>query len=209
MLTIDLTNQLAPLLQGLQRTLRPGAPEKVMERALVNRISDHLFKLNAERPNKLGGPRTNFYSQAARSVSGQSQPGEVVVSISHVGFRQRLEGGVIRPVRAKMLTIPAVPEAHGKRAGEFHNLRLAVIGGRPALVETQATRIRVGRARKDGTRKVTPLNSSLGNKVIFWLARSVNQAADPTVLPTTPEMAAAALDAVSQWLDRRSHGGAA
>ena len=39
--------------------------------------------------------------------------------------------------------------------------------------------------------------------VLFWLVPSVDQAADPTVLPADEEMQSVAYDAMDQFLTRR------
>jgi hypothetical protein len=213
-ITIDLTDRATPLLLRLGSGLRSGGLEKVMERALVNKVQGHLFRLNNERANQLGGVRTNFYSQAAKSTHGSSERGRVTVTISHVGIRQRYYGGVIRPKAGKKyLTIPVAPEAHGKRAREFSNLRFGFTEGRfgglvPALVKTSASRIRIGRQRKDGSRSVKQIGAT-GGEAVFILARQVFQRPDPAVLPTPAELETTALKAAQDYVDRqiRRQGG--
>lgn len=164
--------------------VRPGALSPVMGRAGVNLLKRHLRDYNASHPNALGGKRTNFYAQAARATSFQPTSQGVDLVISHTGIAQRYHGGEIRPVNGKLLTIPAAPEAHGRRAGEFDNLELigSKTAGFLALVERQSTEISFGRKRKDGTRKVK-VKGQRGGKVMFWLTPRVNQKGDPNVLP--------------------------
>lgn len=214
MTTIDLTDRVTPLLQSVPAALRDGGVEKVMERALVNEVKDHLFTYNAAHPNRLGGQRTNFYAQAAKSTHGKSQPGEVEVTISQVGIRQRIEGGTIT-AHGKLLTIPAIPEAHGKRASEFHNLRFAAFHGPNtvgALVGPGAvsTGIAIGRKFK-GKQKFKAVSSEVGVKVFFWLAKSINQVGDPDVLPSRQKLIDVAMAGATTHLalrEARLRGGA-
>lgn len=194
--TLQIRDEAAPLLRAALGALRSGSIERAMGQGVANLVRNHLFAKNAT-PNQLGGRRTNFYARAARSVNLQSaRPGEAVVSINHLGLRQRWQGGVIRPVRGNYLTIPAVSEAHGRRAREFKNLRVSYNrAGRPAaLVEAEATRLKFGRKRADGSRRATSLGG-VGGRVFFWLVPEVNQQPDPSVLPDERRMLEAALQA--------------
>jgi hypothetical protein len=179
-----------------------GRPlNSVMGRAVVNLWQRNFLKWNQDNPNKLGGTRTNLGAQFAKATQFQILADGFVVTTNHVAARQRLEGGTIKPVTAKMLAIPATPEAYGKRPREFNNLRFAILGGFAALVEAAATKIA---STKKGFKAVA---SALGNKVFYWLARSVDQKADPTVLPTEAAMIDAALEAAKSTMDRVSARG--
>jgi len=113
--------------------------------------------------------------------------------------RLRYFGGTVRPVRAKLLTIPAVPEAYGKSARDFPNLGFAILDGKPALVDKEPTFVKAGkRIRGFG---VTPVGQ-LGGRVFFWLAHETKHEPDPTVLPTDDDMIGAASLACERWLDR-------
>ena len=150
--------------------------KEVVGRAGANTIRNHLFKINSARPNKLGGKRTKFYAQAARSTQHKAVDDGAVVSVNHVGIAQRYFGGTIRPRRSKYLTLPAVPRAYGKRAREIPGLKFVPFKKRAALV-------------KDDT-------------VFYWLVRSVTQQADSSVLPENSEMAAHTAKAASAYTDR-------
>lgn len=192
---------------GVLSRLKPiemDGVKKVAGRALANQLRGHFFKLNAERPNQMGGARTNFYSQAARGVQQPEVLTDgVKVSINQVGIAQRYFGGTIHPVTTRFLTIPARAEAYGRRAGEFNNLRFAVLGaGGPALVKTEATEISFGRKRKKGQRTLKK-GGEIGGEVMFWLRRSVTQRADPTVLPSEREIAGEVGDAIRSYVTTR------
>lgn len=198
-ITYNIADKVTGMLRGIEGVIKSGAMEQAMGRGATARIKEHFFALNSSRPNALGGRRTNFWTACARSTNYQAQPGEFTVSINQVGFRQRLEGGTIRPTGGrKFLTIPAIPEAHGKRASEFSNLRFGYTENRfgnlaPALVEASASTVKFGRQRKDGTRGVK--TGVTGGKAVFWLARKVFQKADPSVLPSEGEILGAAIRA--------------
>lgn len=191
--TIQFTDQASERVRSLQGVISDGRLGQAMGRGATNRIRSHLVAINGQRPNQLGGRRTNFYNKAAQSTNLTSaSASEIVVTISKQGFRQRYQGGRIRAVNAKLLTIPATAEAHGRRASEFPDLQLVVLGGRPALVRARQTRLRRVGGRNPGFRAAS---STSGLEVLFWLKREVNQKPDPTVLPTDAEILSAALAA--------------
>ena len=183
--TITLSDKATPLLAIVTDAIARGELNSAMARAGVNEIQSHLFKLDAERPNELGGRRTHFYSSAAKSTNYASTADRILININQLGFRQRYEGGRIAPVKSKYLTIPAVSEAYGRLAREFHNLVLQFgRGGIPvALAEAGASQVKFGKVRKDGTRKVTK-TAEVGGRVYYWLKKEVFQEGDPSVLPS-------------------------
>lgn len=198
--SIDIKDNATPAVKRVLEAASGPNINAVAGRAGVNRIQQHLFALNGSRPNKLGGKRTNFWAQCARSTSFVLVPEGALASINQIGFRQRLEGGVISARNAKFLTIPAIAEAYGKRAGEFHNLRFAIVGGKPALIEAEHS----GVSFRTGTRGAGKVKATLnlGGKVYFWLKRSVRQNADPSVMPTNDEMGAAVVTALESYVKR-------
>jgi len=77
-------------------------------------LQSHYFEKNAAEPNRLGGKRQNFWADVARSVRGPvSEGAKVKVEITHVGIRQKIEGGTIKAKRYKHLAIPIHPDAYG------------------------------------------------------------------------------------------------
>ncbi len=105
------------------------------------------------------------------------------------------------------------------RAGEFQDLHVGRAmnpAGRIqwALIRRASTAISIARRKRaDGTIKtsVRPGEMRAGGEVIFWLVRSVNQRADPSVLPTRQEMIATGVAAAERRLmrlqDRANQGG--
>lgn len=190
MIQIDITDRATPMLRAVGGQLVDGSLENAMGRGATNLVQRHLFAYNASHPNQLGGKRTNFYSGAAKSTNYRSKPGEVVIGINQVGIRQRWQGGTIRPVRSKYLTIPAIAEAHGRRAREFNNLRVQfnAAGAPSALVEASATKVGFG---KRGVRN----KGTVGGRVFFWLVKQAVQKGAPDVLPTEQSIGDAAVEA--------------
>lgn len=203
-ITVDVRTALSALGTLTSSTTIPrlGA---VAGRAVVNQVRSHLIQYNAGHANKLGGKRTNFYVQAARSTQMEARFYGADVSINHLGFRLQYQGGTVRPVKGRYLTIPAVPEAHAKLAGEFADLEFAMAprGGRmvPALVEARQTRIKITKGKRGMS--VKPLESSTGTKVIYWLVRKATIPPHVDALPTSAELSTAAVAAVESYYQRQ------
>lgn len=186
----------APLAQLIEQAT-PERAARIVAPAANDLFRTHLFRLNAERPNRLGGKRTNFFSQAAKSTSATATGGTVAVNIAHVGIRQRFEGGTIRPTNGrKFLTIPARSEAYGTRASEHNFLRVAYNSRGPfALVEAD--------------RSSLASRTEQGGGVWFWLVKEVVQKKDPTVLPNRDAIVVASLKALDAWFALQSKRAAA
>jgi hypothetical protein len=210
MLAYKLTDGATPQLQRLAALLTTTQSGMVGGRAVVNYLRDWFAILDKDRPNKMGGQRTHFWAQVRRSVQQpQQQRGGVFVAINHVGAAQRYFGGIIRAVTTHFLTIPAHPDYYGKSAREFDSLRFAVLPrGGPALIEAERTGISIGKARKDGTRSVKARETKIG-AVAYWLRTSVEQDADPSVLPPEEELARNAANSVESWAQRQAERGGA
>ncbi len=204
--SIDIHDRATPAVAGILTELQLAGVKPVIGRAVVRLVQEHFLRLNRSRPNQLGGPRTNFYAQAARNTRFQVTARGVKLSVDQVGIRQRLQGGPILPRHAAHLTLPAIAQAYGRRAGDFRQLELLWrrIGGQTravALVEAAAKSPRVR----------GPATASAGGKVLFWLVRSVTQKPDPSVLPTDQEMIDVASAGANEYfralLQRIAQGG--
>lgn len=203
-------NTAAPLLERVKNGAQAAGLALVGARAVAVITKDHLVQLDAER-HQFG---RHYYLQAARSVASRAafgaSSGMALVTITQTGFRQRLLGGPIAPKAGrKFLTLPAQPEAHAKRAREFHDLDFAIAldengALRPALVQRVSTAITIRRRKKkDGTFSFTVKPGEVrGGKVMFWLARRVMQKPDSTVLPPTPLVTATATEAIRRRIVR-------
>lgn len=199
-LNISIHDRATPELQRMLTALDPDKLKPEIGRSVVNQLKTHFYNLNSTRANELGGRRTQFYSQAAKSTQYQTQEDGVLVSVNHVGIRQRLQGGPIKPVKTKYLTIPALAEAYGKRAREFDNLRFIPTRRGGMLVEADATRVSFG---KRGAKS----KGEVGGRVFYWLVPSVFQEPDPSVVPAEQAIEATALQQVRKAFDRAMRRG--
>jgi hypothetical protein len=152
-------------------------------------VKERLTEADLSRPNALGGTRTHFYADAAAGTHSELVPEGALISINQVGIRQRVLGGTITPVNSKYLTIPARAEAYGHRAAEFGDLVVVFgRGGVPiALARAWQSPIRIGRPRRDGTRRIGHSDEA-GGEILFWLVDSVTQQPDPSLLPSDQEL---------------------
>lgn len=203
---IELRDKSISELEELEMNLQPKEVNTAVARGGQNFLKAHFYKLDSQRANQMGGKRTHFYGQAARSVTQEIVTDGVLFSINQVGIRQRLEGGTILPKgsnpktgkKIQYLTIPARAEAYGRRAGEFNNL--SVLWGKNgpvALVENYATKVRK-------TKKGLKSGGETGGLVMYWLVPKVAQKKDPSVLPTNEELRAALLQEVRKALAVRA-----
>ncbi len=192
---ISITDKATPALRALMQQLQRSKVNAALGRGLQTKVRNHLFKYNRAHPNKLGGKRTNYYSQAGKATHWKETGKGIVVYIAHVGINQTVYGGVIKPGRnssskgggaTKFLTIPVAAEAHGKRASEFDDLELVfnrqgkpVALGRPGVKKAPpAKKGQRGARRKKGKALRATWN------ILFVLRRSVNQKPRPDVIPS-------------------------
>lgn len=195
----------SPTLRLLIADVRNAASaSKAAARGVANKLRSHFRNLDAERPNKRGFDRLHFWSQVRRSVGNPVQVGDMAsVTIAHVAFRQKLDGGTIRPGPGKQfLTIPEHPDAYGKRAREFSGLNFAYAEDpenpgtvRPALVAQRAVSTLIRFAKK----KFKAVASELGLTPMYWLVRQVTQRPTPGALPTEQELQDATLFGAEEW----------
>lgn len=151
---------------------------------------DHFLSMNAARPNKLGGKRTDYWSRAASETYVSNNGPEVVVQVRQVGVRRHLLGGPpitpkgtseITGRAIKFLTIPIHPSAHGRTVGQLRaqGVNLYPAGG--------AIRQQIGDKRAESDPK------------LFALAKRTKAAPpDPSVIPTVDEIARAADEALNE-----------
>ncbi len=170
-------------------------------------VSQHTRKFcqvkNVAEPNKLGGKRTNFWADVARSVSQPAPKGknQVEIVVAHPDIAQKVLGGTIVPKLAKMLTIPANPIAHGKRAASF-NLTFAIVDGRMALVSKDKIRKKFKTTKDHGMGVVSEIKQDVRispGDVIFWLVRKAVQKPWPNSLPPQGQLELVAWQAADKY----------
>lgn len=198
-------DEVTPLLERVKTAAAAQGLALVAARAVGGLVKEHLYGLDVER-HQFG---RHFYRQAGDSVTTGVVPQGAVVSVTQTGFRQRLFGGTIRAKNSRYLTIPAAPEAHGKRAREFNDLDFAVVENpetgalQPALVRRAQTLIKYRRVKGAAgvTLQAKPV-ATLMPEVMYWLTPSVTQEADPSVLPYGEQMSVRATDAIKNRFAR-------
>ena len=190
----EVTTILHALSAGVtQRQLNAGiAP------AVVDLTKQHLYGLANTRHRS--GVALNFWKDAGDSVTFTDLDQGVEMRIDKAGAAQRYYGGTIKAVNPThlrggleipLLWIPVSPQSEGKAAGEFKG-----------LVPIYSTL----------TSKGVAVQHEKGKKlqdepVLFALVPEVTQDADPSVLPTDDEYAAAIAAAVDELL--ATYGGSA
>lgn len=186
----------------LKAALTRYTPERIAVQVRDPVVS--LMKRNYERQpqNKMGGATTNFWPRASKSTHGDLVQDGVVITTDLIGVRQRLYGGVIKPVNAKLLAIPANVETYGKLPAEFPNLVYIRFGrGQDApqgLFATRAVSTNIEPKPRGKGFKAT--SQELGRVAMFWLKAEVTQSANPDVIPSTEEFRATIEEALKELL---------
>jgi hypothetical protein len=198
----------AAIRDRVERLFPEAWPEMYEEvgRAAANFTRDYLYALDPQRENKLGGPRTHFYAQAADATTFTSDADGAVVIVAKLGMRLRYYGGTItagagtalsgpnagQPAQA--LAIPVSPLSYGKRPGDFDGLKLVGwlgAGGAHGMglflpAPGLAQHFKTHRGAKNFHQ---PADAHNAGELLFVLKKSVTQAADQTVLPPMDELA--------------------
>lgn len=174
-------------------TARPGLQhmmEQLGGRKVFDTISAPLVRLfqrhlRALPHNIHGWPPVNFYPDAARATSAQFEVDGTVISIAQQGIRQRYFGGTISAVNKRALTIPISPDSYGKKASDFE-------GEGMFLMQTPKgaylVRYNDSGLRKTGQSKAASVRSKSTFNFLFKLVPSVNQAANPDIIPSDDEI---------------------
>lgn len=195
-----------PFLTRLKTVSRPEKTNKFAAVGVAVLIKKHLRALEMGRPNKMGFPRSHFWSNSAKSVkwSADSQKGQV--EVAREGFRQRLYGGIIKPVNVSALTIPINPKAYNKRAREFDLKWVPAAPGDPPRVRGYLVKFREGLKRKGVKNKwrVSKFSESRLGEWYYVLLASVTQRPDPSVLPSDEQMTKAALAGIIEGMELQS-----
>ena len=179
-------------LAALGKALDPARVIKTATYSVRTLVRSYLQELNEARSNRAGGPRSYFYNKARQSVHAESDDRVGIVSISQLGFAQRLYGGEIHAVNCRFLCIPINAAAYGKRMRDIP---------RPAPIRRVSDAIR-RRPLPDGARIV--IKFPTGEK--FFLVQSVMQQPDRTVLPSDAAMMAQAAQSVERMAERAATG---
>lgn len=177
-LAVQISDTATPALTAARERFGGRAANVAMAEFVAERIREHLRVKNQE-PNKLNAPKTNFYAQARDATFTEVSETDAIIYIAKDGIRQRYFGGTINPVKAKALTIPVHPAAHGRTAREF--------GGELRFIA-------INRGNLIGLLKA---GEDAAAPVLFLLVKQVKQDPDPTVLPTDDQLRAAAVEGLA------------
>lgn len=92
--------------------------------AVIGYLKRFWNRKDKTEPNQwfnAGSTRTHFWNQISDSVDPRPylKQGNVTIRVRDTRIRQKVKGGPIVPVKAKALTIPNHPDAHGRTAREL------------------------------------------------------------------------------------------
>ena len=222
---ISIRDEVSPALERALDSLRsPVGLLNAVGGAVRLAIIDHFKAMSNDlafhrTAATLGAPPTGVYSAAAESTTLEVSGESATITVHDERAAHRYYGGVIAPINAKNLAIPAQGFAYGKTTADFGD-RLS-FGYAPnkwgrwqaclKLMETTspertAARRRFARARAmlgadiGGSAAITP--------VMFWLVNhAIEQDPDPTVMPDDETLRAVVGQAADSYLARRFAGG--
>jgi len=185
--TVTITDHATPELRRRIAELKDKKPIlSEMGMAVERQVVRHFRTVKMPQGNMLGAPSTGFWQKAMSSVVGTATGDTATVAIKHVGVRLQYLGGPVRPGPGKSwLTIPAVPEAHGKSASE-------VEGG----YENQEWLFDAV------SRRPFAIASKASGTILFWLTKKATIKPHPDVLPPEEEIAKTAVKAAKAFLRR-------
>lgn len=157
-------------------------------------------------------PKTKWWGSAVDSLTHTSSPTEAVVSFGQTGVALRYYGGTVRQrPGGPLLTVPSehVPVSNGTRKAARMMGQLAFLRARrPArkgvvgvLVEGERYIAKRGRNKGQFLPAGSGVRPKKGGKLLYTLMTETDHRPDPTVLPTTAELLAAARDAALDYLE--------
>lgn len=158
-------------------------------RSLVDFLKRYYRKKDTAEPNKMGGERTHFWKQIARSVQQVPKYNDFNVQITDYRFRQKLYGGPIVPKKAKYLTIPMKAASYGKSAAKFQ--------------ADSGINLHFQRRRGTGTGVLAGVAGRGGATYYYLLTKKVDQQPWPGTLPTPERMGLRVKRSFRYWLRKR------
>lgn len=183
-------DEATPFLRRAQAELQDRSGLNLyVARSVRNVTRDYLIDQAAGRhktAEKLGARPTGHLARAAQSVDFEATKEAAIISIASAGISRAFAALTISPTGGKKyLTIPAVAEAYGKRAGEFAELKFVPLkGGKvPVLARIE---------KSDGGKRTL--------RVIYWLKDQVTVPEDRTLLPSDSLLLDAAEEGAREFL---------
>lgn len=188
--------------------------------ALAIRLRRELkahFALKNQAPNKMGAPKSNFWTQVenATDILEVTNAG-ATLQVAEQRFNIHLFGGTILPVKAKALTIPLIKDARGESVASYRfktGHRLFTIPGRNVLFDKadqgSASESRVGGIRGRDRSFGVKLGAGQGLRAVFALKASVKIDKDPTALPPDAALLQALQEEGDDFMKFLNEGGLA
>lgn len=189
---VKISDAASPAINGLLADLGGVELHKEIGEAGVVMTARHL---RANGKNKRGWPTTNFWGRSSENTSWSASGSTVTITINQVGVRQRYYGGTITAVTKQFLTIPISPQAYGKVASDIPGAFLIRTRKGLYIVKYGSTVTGSGEVKSANTaksfkergrhKKFTDRNRRNASlEFLFKLVKSVNQKADPGVIPS-------------------------
>lgn len=142
-------------------------------------VKNHLIARNGSRPQRGAMPKTNFYDDAARSVTSRVNGNKAEVTINQVGVALHYYGGIVLPTNGrKALAIPKHPAVHDEKPSGMDPSR-------------QILKLIWPKGKSAGT-----LRHKDSGEIYYLLVSKANIPADRSVLPTEAAMHEAAVNAM-------------
>ena len=205
--TVAIQDRITPLLKQLPADLSPARAARPAGQAVQQMCVGHFTALAAARHH--GYAPQNFYADAARATlrsdSLTTNNIGATLTIRKQGLAQRYFGGHLEARNGGALAIPANTETYGHSPLEYGSLKLILFNGPKAFgafVKQGAVSqdIALKRRVKGVSTGYKPVASNLGQIVMFWLVREVDQAPDESVLPTDAALQTAAYTGVRSYV---------
>lgn len=188
--TFKVKTNAASLLKGLMLPSEDiGDAMDHTSRSLVDFLKRYYRKKDSAEPNKLGGERTHFWKQIARSVKQKQKGSRYEVGITDYRFRQKLYGGPIVPKRAKNLTIPMKAASYGQTVSQFQ--------------ANTGISLHFRRRRGTGVGVLAGVAGRGGATYYYLLKRRVEQQPWPDTLPRAERMGLRVQRSFRYWLRKR------
>lgn len=161
-------DQLTPAVQAFARQYGGTVVHQALAAGLLKAVQRHFEGRNQE-PNRMGGPKQNFWDRIRQGTSVSSDANTAQVSIPSP-IRQKLYGGTIRPVNAKAIAFPISPSVYGRTAREER------LTGTTRLIRFGAGARAIGII-------VRTVNGKPVGEALFLVVAQVVQQPDPRALP--------------------------
>lgn len=206
-ITTQINDTSSPALRQLVLDVRNAqAIARAGGRGVANLLRDHFARLEESNPNRRGYARTHFWSKVRGTVNEpvEVNPNTVSVNITSTEIAQKVFGGEIKPKPGhKYLTLPAHPDAYGRRAREFPGLHFGFAvndGGflAPALLGQRGVVTNIEQSTR-GKKKFKATSTEIGETPLFWLVKRVRQTPMPGALPTEAALTRSATLGAEDW----------